>query len=165
MISFNLCCAAGHNFEGWFGSSADFRAQTDEGLLICPVCGNADIQKLLSAPNIGRKGNQGSSRTAEADQLQQSANAETAIVSNGATLPPVMAAIADKIADAQKKMLKDSEWVGRKFAEEARAIHYNETSPRLIHGETSPQEAEALAEEGVAVAPLLFPFIPPEVKN
>ncbi|NJM50566.1 MAG: DUF1178 family protein [Sphingomonadales bacterium] len=165
MISFNLCCGAGHEFEGWFGSSADYSAQIENGLLICPVCGDDVIRKLLTAPNIGRKGNQGSNTAIPPVQSEGLTNSDATIVSNGDALPPAIAAMAEKIAEKQKELLKDSHWVGRKFAEEARAIHYNETSPRQIHGETSPQEAQALAEEGVAVSPLLFPYIPPEVKN
>ena len=86
-------------------------------------------------------------------------------VINNDPLPPAIAEIAQKMAEVQKEMLKESHWVGRGFAEEARAIHYGETDARLIHGETSLDEAEELTKEGIKVASLLFPFIPPEVKN
>lgn len=73
--------------------------------------------------------------------------------------------LTEQLAKAQSDMLKNSEWVGSKFAEEARAIHYGETEGRSIHGEVSVTEAKALAEEGVKAAPLPFPVIPPKLQN
>jgi hypothetical protein len=84
---------------------------------------------------------------------------------NAPALPPAMVEMMHKLAAAQTEMLKASQWVGREFAETARAIHYGEEGDRLIHGETSADEAEALAEEGISVAPLPFPVIPPAAKN
>jgi hypothetical protein len=79
--------------------------------------------------------------------------------------PQELAAMMVKLAEIQKEVLKDSQWVGRKFADEARAIHYGETENRQIHGETSPKEAEALVEEGISIAALPLPIVPPEAKN
>jgi hypothetical protein len=76
-----------------------------------------------------------------------------------------MIEMMQKLANAQSEMLKASDWVGREFAETARAIHYGEEADRLIHGETSRDEAEALADEGIAVAALPFPVIAPAAKN
>jgi len=162
MIAFDLRCSGGHRFEGWFGSSADFDAQQSKGLLTCPVCDGGVVGKALSVPNVGRKGNQ-----VVSSQKQLPATAAPAIgdVTNAPVLPPAMVEMMQKLASAQTEMLKDSHWVGREFAETARAIHYGEESDRLIHGETSPDEAQALAEEGVSIAPLPFPVIPPEAKN
>jgi hypothetical protein len=141
-------------------------------MIACPVCGDAQIEKLLSAPNVGRKGNQAASAiTATMNEDSKnlpnpsSSISDAEIVTNGPAIPPAMAEIVNKIADVQREMLKKSQWVGREFAEEARAIHYGETPARLIHGETSPVEARELSEEGIGVAPLLFPFVPPEAKN
>ena len=80
-------------------------------------------------------------------------------------IPPTMVEALQRLARAQTKMLDNSQWVGGKFAETARAIHYGEESDRLIHGETSTDEAKALVEEGISVAPLLFPVVPPSAKN
>ncbi len=167
MISFDLCCAKGHSFEGWFASSSDYDAQKSSGLLTCPVCDDASVHKMLSVPNIGRKGNQPAQNTQPTSaetSVSQAAPAGGQMV-NAPVSPQVMAEIVQKVAAAQAEMLENSQWVGRQFAETARAIHYGESDERLIHGEASRQEAEALAEEGVAVAPLLVPFIPPEAKN
>lgn len=174
MIAFDLMCSTGHRFEGWFASSNDFDAQQSGGLLACPLCDDAMVRKALSVPNIGRKGNQAPAvpvavpASGAADLAPASAAlapTSAAKVMNAPTLPPQMVEMMQNLATAQTEMLKESQWVGREFAETARAIFYGEENDRLIHGETSINEAEALAEEGIAVAPLPFPVIPPAAKN
>jgi hypothetical protein len=162
MIAFDLQCSFGHGFEGWFASSGDFDVQQATGLLACPICDDVAVQKTLSVPNVGRKGNQIAAASTRATPSAQPILGE---VVNAPTLPPQMVELMHKMAAAQTEMLKTSEWVGREFAETARAIHYGEEGDRLIHGETSRDEAEALADEGIAVAPLPFPVIPPAAKN
>lgn len=162
MITYDLCCSGGHKFEGWFSSSADFDVQCSKGMLICPVCSDVSVHKALSVPNVGRKGNQITPRDSLATIDVQATAGE---VVNVPALPPAIEEMMQKLASVQAELLKDSQWVGREFAETARAMHYGETDNRLIHGETGPDEAEALAEEGVSVAALPFPFIPPEAKN
>jgi len=162
MIAFDLMCSGGHQFEGWFASSRDFSAQQTSGLLVCPVCDDADVRKALSVPNVGRKGNQlVSSAPAIAMPEEQQSSSEPDV----AAMAPVVRKLFEKLAVAQSEILKTSQWVGGNFAETARAIHYGEEADRLIHGETSTQEAKALAEEGINVAPLLFPVVPPSAKN
>ncbi len=170
MISYDLLCPDDHRFEGWFGSSSDYDVQLADGLIQCPICGSGQISKALTAPNVAAKGNQKSTEPElhapdSADALPRAAEGEAASVSNMPEMPAEMVKAVEQLAEMQKKVLKDSEWVGRKFADEARAIHYGETEDRIIHGEASPEEAEELAEEGVPVAPLLFPYIPSEAKN
>ncbi len=160
MIAFDLCCGKGHLFEGWFASSRDYDAQHVGGLVACPLCGDSAVQKALSVPNIGRKGNQ--AQKALPSPAEAASNGKMA---NVPVVPAEMTEMMQKLASAQTEMLKNSIWVGREFAETARSIHYGESDSRLIHGEVSPSEADALADEGVAVAPLPFPFIPPEAKN
>lgn len=142
MIIFDLRCAPqGHVFEAWFGSSEDYEAQRARGLVACPICGAAAVDKAPMAPRVGAKGGQ-----------DQAPAPET-----------VKAALAD-MAAAQKKMLAGSDFVGDKFADEARAIHLGEAEARAIHGQATPQEAEDLRDEGIPVAPLPFP-VPPETEN
>lgn len=160
MISFDLSCNAGHRFEGWFRSSDDYDTQHVSGLLSCPVCGNSDIMKALSVPNVGRKGNQQLSMPAPSTYRD-----EGHPVANRPALTPEMMDLMDKLATAQKEMLAKSEWVGDDFADSARAIHYGEAEDRLIHGQTTLEEAEELVDEGIKVAPLPFPLLPPEAKN
>ncbi|MBL0924111.1 MAG: DUF1178 family protein [Sphingomonadaceae bacterium] len=162
MIAFDLKCSLGHGFEGWFASSGDFEAQQAAGLLTCPLCDDKVVHKALSVPNVGRKGNQMVPTASAAPPSVPPAMGE---VVNSPTLPPQMVELMHKMAAVQTEMLKESDWVGREFAETARAIHYGEEADRLIHGETSQEEAEALAEEGIAIAPLPFPVIPPAAKN
>lgn len=163
MIAFDLVCGqAGHRFEGWFASSADYDRQLATGLLCCPLCGDVSITKAVMAPNVGRKGNQSAANLpAEADK----ARAPALPVSNSVAAPEQMQAMMQKLAQMQAALLEKSDWVGRDFADEARAIHYGEAPDRIIHGETTLDQARELLEEGVGVAPLPFPTVPPEAKN
>jgi hypothetical protein len=162
MITFDLNCSNGHQFEGWFASSADFDAQKSRGQLTCPTCQDSVIQKALSVPNVPRKGNQQAvSLPSVIPEVP-----ETSTDAPATEMPPaIMAELVQKLARAQSEMLDKSQWVGGTFAETARAIHYGEEPDRLIHGETSRDEAKALVEEGIDVAPLLFPVVPPSAKN
>ncbi|WHO40248.1 DUF1178 family protein [Sphingobium sp. AP49] len=159
MIVFDLKCEGqGHIFEAWFGSSADYADQKELGLLACPLCGDTRIGKALMAPAVAAKGNQRNM------VVPQQGVADTAPVAAGPD-EAKMRALVEALADAQRKVLEGSTWVGRGFAEQARAMHYGEQDKGSIHGEVAPAEARALAEEGINVAPLPFPVIPPEAKN
>lgn len=162
MITFDLNCSNGHQFEGWFASSADFDAQKSSGLLACPACNDGIVQKALSVPNVPRKGNQ---RPVLLPSVTPAAAETNVDAPATAILPPAMAVLFQKLARAQSEMLDKSQWVGGNFAETARAIYYGEEPDRLIHGETSSDEAKALVEEGVGLVPLLFPVVPPSAKN
>ena len=143
MIIFDLRCGAqGHVFEAWFGSNEDYEAQAARGLVSCPICGAADVDKAPMAPRVSAKGNQ------------------------SAEIPPeaVKAALAG-MAEAQRKLLEKSEHVGDRFPAEARAIHLGESEARAIHGRASPADAESLREEGIPIAPLPFPVPDPGTEN
>ncbi|QHL91000.1 DUF1178 family protein [Sphingomonas changnyeongensis] len=150
MIVFDLKCAAGHVFEAWFGSSADYEAQRARALVVCPVCGDSAIDKAVMAPRIG----------------SGAARAEPASPPVGDTAgPPDPKALLAALARAQARMLAGSEWVGARFAEEARAIHHGEAEERQIHGEASPDEARRLADEGIELVPLPLPVTPPDQRH
>lgn len=161
MIVFDLACRqAGHVFEIWFGSSADYEDQKARGLVTCPYCGSADVDKAVMAPNVAAKGN---SRVQAKDEAAPSARLPAA--ANVAT-PAQFKEMVTKIAEMQAKMLEGSDYVGTRFAEEARSMHQGEQDVRPIHGQTTPEEAKALIEEGVPVAPLLLlPVTPPKSRN
>ncbi len=162
MIAFDLVCTpAGHRFEGWFASSAEYDRQLGADLLCCPLCGTAAVTKAVMAPNIARKGNQ----TTIAAPAPTAEMQETVAISNQPELPKEIERAIVELGKLQAKMLEKSDWVGSKFAEEARAIHYGEQAHRIIHGEATPEEAQALFDEGVSVAPLPLPYVPPEAKN
>lgn len=160
MIVFDLECRDhGHRFEGWFGSSDDFASQQARGLVTCPVCQSADVGKAVMAPNVGRKGNQLAPRPAAPVEAPQP------VTNAGPPIPPEAVAMFRAIAEAQAEAIKSSRWVGEKFAEEARAIHYGDKEAEPIHGQASPAEARELVEEGIELAPILFPIVPPGEAN
>jgi hypothetical protein len=134
----NLQCSHKHGFEGWFGSEDDFQGQLERGLVECPFCGDTAVAKLPSAPrlNLG------------APQPQ----------------PPKQEVMATPDRAMQAKWLQmvrhvmaNTEDVGERFPEEARRIHYGEAEERNIRGQASPEETEALLEEGIGVLPLAIP--------
>lgn len=151
MIVFDLSCGAGHVFEAWFGSSADYEDQRARGLVACPICGASEVAKAVMAPNVGAKGNQ--------------IAAPVPMRGGGPPAPAEMKKLLAALATVQAKMLEGSEHVGTRFADEARAIHDGDAPERAIHGQATLAEAKALAEDGVPVAPLPLPVIPPDLAN
>ena len=143
MIVFDLCCGGGHKFEAWFASTAAYEAQRKQGLLNCPCCGSAEVEKAVMAPNIA---------------VRRETPPTTPASSEGE-------ALLRALAEAQARLLEQSEWVGQGFAARARAMHLGEETPAIIHGQASLAEARELVEEGVPVAPLPFPVIPPDALN
>lgn len=135
----NLQCAASHVFEGWFGSEDDFQSQLARGLVECPICGDTEVTKMLSAPRL----NLGATAPA-ADSKQEVAVAA----------PAQMQAAWMKMV---RHVLANTEDVGERFAEEARRMHYGEASERGIRGQASVEDTEALLEEGIGVLPLPIP--------
>lgn len=161
MIVFDLECRNGaHRFEGWFRSSDDFADQQDRGLLCCPQCGSSDVGKAVMAPSVGRKGNQVvEARPRETAPAGQMSNAPMP------ALPAEAIKVMRKIAEMQAEALKKSRWVGDSFAEDVKAMHYGEREAEAIHGEATLEQAKDLLEEGIAVAPLLVPLVPPGKAN
>jgi hypothetical protein len=143
MIVFDLKCAdQGHVFEAWFGSNDEFESQQARGLVSCPLCGGADVAKAPMAPHVGAKTNQTNHPS-----------------------PAAMKMMMAEMAGLQKKMLENSEHVGDRFPDEARAIHLGEAEARAIHGRASREDAQSLAEDGIPVAPLPFPVTDPGEEN
>jgi hypothetical protein len=137
MIHFTLVCEHEHSFEGWFRNSEDFETQNRRGLISCPECGSAKVDKALMAPSVstGRKREQ---MVLAMNEQQKQAMAQLKALS--------------------EKMRENADYVGDKFAEEARKIHFGETDPRGIYGEATPDEAKGLAEDGVEFMPIpVFP--------
>lgn len=161
MIVFDLkCSAGGHRFEGWFGSSDDYTSQQERGLVSCPECGSTDVSKAPMAAQLARKGNQRSTAPSIVPQAPVPPSGMQQMMSNGG-LSPDAAAKLKALAEMQAKALANSRWVGEEFAEQARKMHYGESEVEAIHGQASLQEAQDLNEEGIGVAPLLFPVAPP----
>jgi hypothetical protein len=136
----DLRCANGHGFEGWFASDDDFMDQNGRGLVECPLCSDRVVVRMPSAPRLNLSG------------------AREPVASVAA--PQAPAAPADLQAlymQAVRHVLANTEDVGHRFAEEARRIHYGEVDARGIRGEATPDEAEALREEGIEFASLPLP--------
>ena len=154
MIVFDLCCSGDHRFEAWFASSDSFSEQQARGLINCPVCGDGDVKKAVMAPRVGAKTNR-----------QLSVQAPTATSGSGDPSPERMRKLLADIAAKQAEILPQSRWVGRDFAAAARAMHEGRTPEDLIHGQASPEEVEALRDDGIAAMPLLVPIVPPKAAN
>lgn len=139
MIKYQLRCDGDHEFEGWFRNSAEFDLQSREGLLYCPVCGTDAVAKAIMSPAVA-------SSEARAERLEK-----------------MRRSIARAAARARDYVEKNFDYVGEKFPEEARKIHYGETPARGIYGEASGKEVKDLIEEGVEIAPLAV--APPKVEG
>ena len=137
MIVFDLrCLEGGESFEAWFGSNADFDRQVERGLVRCPVCQSSRVTKAPMAPLVPRFGAAGE-----------------------------IGGMIEKLASLQAEMLKGSQWVGETFAETARAMHLGEIESSAVHGQATPEEVDSLLDEGVPVAPLPLPVVPPNQVN
>ncbi|MEM8686487.1 MAG: DUF1178 family protein [Pseudomonadota bacterium] len=144
MIRYDLECDKGHSFDGWFSNSASYDKQAAAGIVECPICGSTTVHKALMAPGIPAKSNSKS----DAQKVMQNAPNTTA------------AELTDMIRKLRTHVEENSEYVGPRFAEEARKIHYEEAEARGIYGEASVKDAQELSEEGIEVQPL--PLLPEE---
>lgn len=149
----NLQCAHQHGFEGWFASEEDFTGQLERGLVSCPLCGDTQIQKMLSAPRLNLR--TGRNDTATTDLGVSTASLESG-PGSGVTatgLPPQA-----RWLRALRELMANTEDVGERFADEARAMHSGEADQRNIRGSTSPEVAQELIEEGIDV--MALPYLP-----
>ncbi|PZX27833.1 conserved hypothetical protein, DUF1178 [Cupriavidus phytorum] len=136
----DLRCAHDHRFEGWFASEEEAQSQISRDLVQCPVCGDHAVTRLPSAPRLNLSG-----ATAREGKARPAAPAAA---------PVTLQALYMK---AVKQVLAQTEDVGERFAEEARRMHYDEAPERGIRGSASPEEVQALAEEGIETFPLVVP--------
>lgn len=140
MIRFSLICDNAHEFEGWFRSNDDFDKQKKRGFVDCPHCSSTRIEKALMAPAVSTSRKQEKIALAMGEQQRQ--------------VMAEMKAFADRVK-------ADADYVGDRFAEEARKIHFGEADQRGIYGEATQDEARALAEDGVEFMPL--PVVPDDL--
>jgi hypothetical protein len=137
MIRFSLACHNEHSFDGWFRNSEDFEKQKKRGLIACPDCGSTGVEKALMAPSVS------TGRKREKMALAMNAEQKKALA---------------QLKALSEKLRENADYVGDKFAEEARKIHFGETDPRGIYGEATPEEAKGLVEDGVEFMPIpVFP--------
>jgi hypothetical protein len=161
MIRYALICAKGHAFESWFQNSAAYDKQARRGLVECPVCGDTTVEKALMSPRLA--GTRKRSATSLPAPVEAPA-AETPTADEPkapvAMISPHEREFRQKLKELREHVTKNAEYVGQKFPEEARKMHYGEIDHRSIYGEASPQEAKDLHEEGIEFHPL--PVLPDE---
>ena len=146
MIRFSLACDKGHVFESWFRDGASFDDQAGRGLLSCPVCASTKVGKAIMAPQVARK-DRGESPPAEPAR-------PVALVS------PEEATVRLKMRELRAMLTEHSDYVGEKFADEARRMHEGEIKHRPIYGEAKPDDVRTLVEDGAEIFPL--PNLPDE---
>lgn len=139
----DLQCAQQHGFEGWFANEDDFRQQLESGLLSCPLCGDTSVQKKLSAPRLNLGHAQAPAQQVDAAERAQAA---TTVQRQG------------QVLRALREWMRNTEDVGERFADEARAMHQGVIESRNIRGRATPEQAVALIEDGIDVLPL--PVLP-----
>ena len=172
MIKYALRCEHGHEFESWFKNSAAFDSQKKRGLVACPGCGSAKVEKAMMAPRLARS-----------ERAEVKPRPAAPVPPPGATppaastvpAPPPLASpgkgalalmsppeheLRKKLKELRDHIVKNADYVGTRFPEQARKIHYGEIEHRSIYGEASPEEAKELHEEGIEFHPL--PILPDE---
>jgi hypothetical protein len=160
MIRYALNCDRGHNFESWFASSAAYDKQAKRGLIACPICDSSKVEKAIMAPRLSR------GRTAERRRppaLPAPANAQppaTPPQAPVAVMSPPERELRKKLKELREHIVKNADYVGPGFPEQARKMHYGEIEHRSIYGEATPDEAKELHEEGIEFHPL--PILPDE---
>ncbi len=133
MIRYQLTCKKDHSFEGWFRDSAAYDDQSKKRLIACPVCGSAKVSKAPMAPAVSKR----------ADLAEAATKAKQ---------------VKEFVLNLRKQVEENAEYVGDRFPNEARAIHYGDSEERQIYGEATLKDARELIEEGIPVAPL--PSVP-----
>jgi hypothetical protein len=157
VIRYALICDKAHAFESWFANSAAYDKQVKRGLVTCPLCGSAKVEKTIMAPQIARKDRGTAEPVAETPATPAPAAEEKTPV---AMVSPQEQALRAKLKELRDHLVQSADYVGPKFPEEARKMHYGEIEHRSIYGEASPDEAKALHEEGIEFHPL--PRLPNE---
>jgi hypothetical protein len=164
MIRYTLVCNKRHEFESWFANSAAYDKQAKRGLVTCPLCGSAKVEKALMAPRLARVDTPSPRKPAPAQPLPASpteaAPAATPTPTPVAMISPQEQEFRQKLRELRDHLVKNAENVGPRFPEEARKMHYGEAEHRSIYGIASPEDAKELHEEGIEFSPL--PVLPDE---
>jgi hypothetical protein len=159
VIRYNLVCDKRHAFESWFQDSAAYDKQARRGLVSCPLCGSAKVEKAIMAPRLARK-DKSTSIAVREETASALADAAAPDSSPVAMISPQEHEFRKKLKELRDHLTANADNVGKKFPEEARKMHYGETEHRSIYGEASAEDAKELHEEGIAFHPL--PVLPDE---
>ena len=161
MIRYALTCDKGHAFESWFQSSATYDTQVKRRLVTCPVCDSTKIEKTIMAPRVlGAKKRGEAPAPLPSTEAPPSSAAAPEAAAPVAMVSPQERELRKKLKELREHLTKNADYVGQKFPEEARKMHYGETEHRSIYGEASPDQAKELHEEGIEFHPL--PVLPDE---
>ena len=165
MIRYALVCERGHHFESWFQDSAAYDKQVKRGLVNCPQCGSARVEKAIMAPRLSttakkRRTSVEAPAPAAETPATPAAPAPVATPAPVAMISPQEQEFRTKLKELRDHLTRNADNVGPKFPEEARKMHYGEIDHRSIYGEASPQDAKDLHEEGIEFHPL--PVLPDE---
>jgi hypothetical protein len=155
MIHYQLRCTEAHEFDGWFKDSAAFDRQAKRGLVECPSCGDTKVERALMAPAVATREPRPAAETAVPETATPPVAPNPAPMAAAGRLPAQLFAMLQRM---RAEVEKNCDYVGPSFAEEARKIHRGERDKRGIYGESTPDEAEALAEEGIDIAQI--PWVP-----
>ena len=163
MIRYTLACDQGHTFESWFASSAAYDKQAKHGLVTCPVCNSAKVEKTIMAPRLAGTRKRDIAPTAEAPAASPASTPTPPAADTPApvaVMSPPERELRKKLKELREHLTQNADYVGGRFPEEARKMHYGETENRSIYGEASPDQAKELHEEGIEFHPL--PVLPDE---
>ena len=152
MIHYQLRCSDSHEFDGWFKDSAAFDRQAKRGLVECPVCGDQRVERALMAPQLARKGAVAVLPVRDVAKPPLEAAPETSATGR---MPAKMRVMLQRL---RAEVEKNCDYVGPAFADEVRKIHRGESDKRGVYGETTPEQAEALSDEGIEIAAI--PWVP-----
>ena len=170
MIRYALSCDQGHSFESWFPNSAAYDKQARRSLVSCPICGSTKVEKAMMTPNLGSGSMRADSAGSQPPGPSPAPPSPTPPPLQPAPMPPIPPKnpvammsppereLRQKLKELRDHVTKNASYVGPRFPEEARKIHYGETEHRSIFGEASPEEAKELYEEGIEFHPL--PILP-----
>jgi hypothetical protein len=170
MIRYALACDQGHGFESWFANSAAYDKQAKRSLVTCPVCGSAKVEKTIMAPNLTSGAAATDAAGPQPPGPAPAPNPPPMPPLSPAPIPPIPPKnpvammsppereLRQKLKELRDHITKNANYVGPRFPEEARKIHYGETEHRSIYGEASPEEAKELHDEGIEFLPL--PILP-----
>ena len=150
MIRYALVCTCRHEFESWFASSAAYDKQATRGLVTCPACGSAKVEKAIMAPSVVR------TKRSKAAAPKPASDAASPVT----MLSPQEREIRGKLKELREHLVKNADYVGTKFPDEARKMHYGDIEHRSIYGEATPEDAKELHDEGIEFHPL--PVLPDE---
>ena len=156
MIRYTLICDAAHEFESWFSGSASFDEQARRGLVACPVCDSAKVERAVMAPNVARTDHERRGRAviSDAAPTAQAVSPPAEAPAPAALMGEKEIAFREMLAALHRHVAENAEPVGKRFAEEALKIHHGESESRPIYGEASHEDARMLHEEGVDFLPL-----------